>query len=97
MAVSLTAGRHFTLTSEASADRESMARIGAFAERALPVVHHTLTDWCECVVSRQRLGDSRIVIAPTKHEQPIGVDDLNAALCIADIAHRPAASRMTSR
>jgi hypothetical protein len=89
MAVSLTAERHFTFTSEASADRESMACIGAFAERALPVVHHTLADWCECVASRQRLGDSRIVIAPTKHDERIGVDDLNAALRIADIAHRP--------
>jgi hypothetical protein len=90
MALSLTAGRHFTFTSEASADRESMARIDAFAERALPVVHYTLADWCEWVVSRQRLGDSRIVIAPTKHDAPNGVDNLNAALSIADIAHRPA-------
>jgi hypothetical protein len=89
MAVSLTGERFFTFTSETSADRESMACIGAFAERALPVVHHTLADWCECVVSRQRLGDSRIVIAPSKRDAPVGVDDLNAALRIADIAHRP--------
>src|SRR5436309_11160192 len=57
-----------------------MARVWAFSEAILPVLHHALARRGERLVTGQGLHDSRVIVAPPKKQASTGVIDLYAPL-----------------
>ncbi len=80
--------RGIALLSQLPADRKSVTRVRAFPEPVLPVIHQAWAYYCQRVIARERSHRSRIIVAPAKDYDPVGITDLRESLSVTTESRR---------